>query len=469
MDRRWKVMAVTSVAVFMALLDVTIVNIAFPDIERSFPDDPVANLSWILNAYNVVFAAALVPSGRLADRFGRRRMFLYGVLLFLAASVVCGLAGSIEVLVAARVFQALGAAVLTPSSLSLILPEFPPEQRGMATSLWTATGGAAAAVGPSLGGVLVDWQGWRTVFFVNLLIGLPALIPAHRLLRESRDERATGWPDLLGATLLTVGVGALALAIVKGEDWGWTSSRVLGSFAVAAVLLVVFVVRSAGHRSPVIDLRLFRIRSFAVANAGNIVFGAGFFAMLLCNVLFLTTVWDYSVLRAGAALTPGPIMAALLAPVAGRLADRFGPRAIAIPGSVLFGLGPLLLALRTGAEPQYWSETFPAILIGGAGVGLSLPAFTAAAVAELPRPLFATGTGVSACIRQIGAVIGIAALTAIVGEVAPGAALGAFHQAWVLIALCGLVTGLVSITMGRIRARQVDSIAPSTRALSSSP
>ncbi len=191
--RRWKVLAVTSVAVFMALLDVTIVNIAFPDIRGSFPRDSLGDLSWILNGYNIVFAAALVPAGRLADRVGRKRMFIGGVLVFLAASVLCGVSVSVVMLVTARVLQAVGGAILTPTSLSLVLPEFPVEQRATATALWTATGAVAAATGPSLGGVLVNWQGWRAVFFVNLLFGLPMLIPARRLLRE-RSARWR-WPS----------------------------------------------------------------------------------------------------------------------------------------------------------------------------------------------------------------------------------------------------------------------------------
>jgi EmrB/QacA subfamily drug resistance transporter len=265
--RRWLVLLVTSVAVFMALLDVTIVNIAFPDIRRTFAHDSLADLSWVLNAYSVLFAAALVPAGRLADRLGRKRLFLAGILLFLAASVTSGLAGSLSVLVVARAVQAIGAAILLPTSLSLVLPEFPIQQRALVTSLWAATGAIAAATGPSLGGALVQWQSWRWVFFVNLLIGLPALVPARRLLRESRDERAS-IPDPLGALVLAAAVGALSLAIVEGPSWGWSSARVVAAFAGAAALVPTLVVRSARHRAPVFELSLFRVRSFAVANTG---------------------------------------------------------------------------------------------------------------------------------------------------------------------------------------------------------
>jgi EmrB/QacA subfamily drug resistance transporter len=455
MARRWQVLLVTAVAVFMSFLDVTIVNIAFPDIRASFPDSSLSQLSWILNAYSIVFAAALVPAGRLADRFGRRRFFFLGLSVFLAASVACGAAGSVEVLIAARVVQALGGAMLVPASLGLLLPEFPLERRATATALWGATGAVAAATGPSLGGVLVDWQGWRAVFFVNLLIGLPALVPARRLLRESREPR-TVFPDMLGAVLLAMGVGALALAIVQGPEWGWGSARIVGSFAASAVLLALFLARSARHRAPVIELSLFRVRSFAVANVGGFVFATGFFALLLCNVLFLTGVWHYSILRAGVALTPGPLMAAVAAPIGGRLSDRFGQRVVAVPGGLLFGTGALLFALRTGTHPAYASDFLPANMLGGFGVGLTFAAFGSAAVAELPRNRFATGGAINNCIRQIGAVLGISVLIVLIGTPTPANALHVFHGAWTLIALTGGLAALIGLALGRVRARDAE-------------
>lgn len=451
MARRWKVLLVTSVAVFMALLDVTIVNIAFPDIRRSFPADSLAGLSWILNGYNVVFAAGLIPAGRLADRFGRRRFFLAGIGMFLIGSLVCALAGSLGVLVAARVAQAVGASVLMPTSLSLVLPEFPLEKRATATAFWTATGAIAAAAGPSLGGLLVNWQGWRWVFLVNLVIGVPALIPAVRLLKESRDERATGWPDLTGAAVLATGVAVLALVLAKGADWGWSSAPVLGGLGVSVVLLAWFTSRSRRRAVPLIDPSLFRIRSFSAATAGTFLFNIGFFAQLLNGVLFLTGVWGYSALAAGAALTPGPIAAALCAPLAGRLADRFGQRVIAVPGGLLFGSGALLLALRTGADHHYLATILPSMVLAGAGVGLVLPAFGSAAVAELPRARFATGIAVTACFRQLGAVVGIAGLVAVLG--ATDIPLDGAHRVWALAAISGLTSVVAGVALGRVRAR----------------
>jgi EmrB/QacA subfamily drug resistance transporter len=458
MDRRWQVLLVTAVAVFMSFLDVTIVNIAFPDIRASFPGSSLSGLSWILNAYSIVFAAALVPAGRLADRFGRRRFFFIGLLVFLAASVLCGAAGSVDLLIAARAVQALGGAMLVPASLGLLLPEFPLERRATATALWGATGAVAAATGPSLGGLLVDWQGWRSVFFVNLLIGLPALVPARRLLRESRQPQ-TFAPDALGAVMLAAGVGSLALGIVQGPDWRWGSARVLAAFAAAAALLVLFLLRSSRHRAPVIELSLFRVRSFAVANVGSFVFSTGFFALLLCNVLFLTGVWHYSILRAGVALTPGPLMAALSAPVGGRLSDRFGQRVVAIPGGLLFATGALLFALRTHTGHAFAADFLPANMLSGLGVGLTFAAFGSAAVAELPRDRYATGGAINNCIRQVGAVLGISTLIVLLGTPTPSNALHLFHRVWALIALTGAVAALAGLALGRVRARHADDAA----------
>ena len=225
-------------------------------------------------------------------------------------------------------------------------------------------------------------------------------MPARRVLREVRDPRGV-LPDALGSALLVAGVGALALGIVKGSDWGWASPRVIGALAAAAVLLPAVLLRSARHRAPVIELSLFRARSFAVANAGMFAFSTAFYALLLCNVLFLTQVWGYSILTAGFAVTPGPLTAALTAPIAGRLSDRFGQRVVALPGALFFTAGCALFAVTMGATPSYASEYLIPTMLTGAGVGFSFASWGSAAVAQLPPARFATGSAVLACVRQI--------------------------------------------------------------------
>ncbi len=437
MEHRWKVLVVNSVAVFLALLDVTIVNIAFPDVQASFRGDSPADLSWVLNLPG---RGGGLPGGVGGVRAGR---------IGVAAGGGPHGAGTRRRGAAADLAQPDPARVSGGAT---------GDRYGAVDGDRSGGGGGRAVAGRVAGGL----ESWRAVFFVNLFIGLPMLVPARRLLRDSRDENAPGWPDLVGAVLLLAGVGALALAIVKGQDWSCGSVRVLATAAGALVAIAVFVWRSAVHPRPVVDLGLFRIRSFAVASAGTFVFGVGFFGLLLCNVLFLTTAWHYTILHAGAALSPAPLAAAALASLSGRLSERYGQRAVAIPGNLLFGLGALLLILQTGSQPDYWRAFLPAAVVAGMGVGLSLPAFGSAAVAELPRARFATGSAIASRFRQLGAVVGIAALVAVVSSAASGDGVTAFHRAWSVVAASGLLAALISIALGRIRARDAEQVRQRT-------
>jgi EmrB/QacA subfamily drug resistance transporter len=289
MAHRWKVLAVTSIGLFMASLDLFIVNIAFPDLSTSFGDASLSSLSWVLNGYAIIFAALLVPAGRVADRIGRKRVFIAGLLLFAAASALCAAAPSIPFLVGARALQAVGAAMMIPTTLGLLLPAFPPEQRPVAIGIWSAVSGVAAALGPPIGGLLVQLS-WHWIFLVNVPIGLITAFVAVRILDEVKAPE-DGRPDLLGAALLALGIGVLTLGIVEGPEWGWSDPRVIGSFVAAIALVAGFLLRSAHHRAPVIELPLLKVRSFALANLATLVFFMGFGAMLLSGVLLLTEVW----------------------------------------------------------------------------------------------------------------------------------------------------------------------------------
>ncbi len=267
MQRRTAALLVACAGSYLAFLDTTIVNTSFPDIAGWFPEAGRAELSWILDAYFIVLAALLVPAGGLADRLGRKRVFLAGLLAFVVTSVGCALAPSWEALVAARVLQGAAAAVLAPASLALVLPEFPPARRATAVGIWGAAAALAAASGPPLGGVLVEVADWRWIFLVNLPLGLAAYLVGRRVLRESRDEQATGLPDLPGAAVSALALGLLALGIVEGESWGWTSAGVLGSLGGAALLLVVLARRCVTHPRPIVDPALMRIASFRRGSA----------------------------------------------------------------------------------------------------------------------------------------------------------------------------------------------------------
>jgi MFS family permease len=340
--------------------------------------------------------------------------------------------------------------MLLPTSLGLLLPEFPPERRATAVGAWAAMGAVAAAAGPPIGGVLVE-ASWRWVFLVNLPIGIALAVAAARILRETRDPAAQRLPDVIGAAVLVAVIGTLTLAIVKGPDWGWTDGRVLGLFALSVGLVPVFLARSARHPAPVVELEMLRVRSFAAANVGALLFFAGFGAMLLAGVLWLTGVWGYSVLEAGLALAPGPAAAAVFAAPAGRLADRYGQRAVGLPGALLFGASFAWLALRMGTEPAYASEYLPALIVSGAGVGLTIPALSSAAAASLPAARFATGSAVLGSSRQIGSALGVAVLVAILGNPGPAEAPAAFERAWWVIAAISVGVAAAFVAMGRVR------------------
>jgi EmrB/QacA subfamily drug resistance transporter len=301
----WRTLAITSLAIFAVNLDTTVLFVAFPAIRETFRGVTPAELSWVLNAYTIVFGALLVPAGRLADRVGRRHIFVGGVAVFTAASLACGLAPTPSVLVAARVLQAVGAAMLLPSSLALILAAFTRAQWPVAVSLWGAVGALSAAVGPSLGALIIDGIGWRWVFFINLPVGAIA-IAAGRAMRESRDPDGGRLPDPLGIALVVASVGLVALAIVQGDVWGWTSARTLAAAAAGTVLFALFLVESVRSPAPVLDLTLFRDATYRRANLATLLFAVAFSAMFFGLILFQTQVWHYSIIRAGLGITPGP-------------------------------------------------------------------------------------------------------------------------------------------------------------------
>src|SRR4051812_27524320 len=407
MAHKWRVLIVVSAGGFMARPDLFIVTIASPAIGRDFGGTSLASLSWILNAYAIVFAALLVPAGRTADRLGRKRSFVAGLALFTLASALCAAAPNVELLVAARLLQAIGAASVFPTSLALLLPEFAPAERRKAVSIWAAVGAVAAAAGPPIGGLLVQ-AGWQLVFLVNVPIGIVLLVAAVRTLSETREAKGTPAPDLGGAALLTAAIGSLTFAIVKAADWGWGSTRTLALLAAAALLLAAFWRRSTTHPAPIVEPKLLEVRSFALANTGALLFFMAFGAMLLSSVLFLTGVWHESVLRAGLQIAPGPAMAALFAVPAGLLAARVGERVTGALGALLFAVGGALWVTRIGPTPDYAADFLPGMLIGGAGVGLVIPSLTSAATSSLPPERFATGSAVLSMSRQIGVALGVA-------------------------------------------------------------
>jgi EmrB/QacA subfamily drug resistance transporter len=450
MEKRWKILILCSLGLFMASLDLFIVNIAFPDLARSFDGASLPSLSWVLNAYAIVFAALLVPAGRIADRVGRKRVFLLGLVVFSLASALCAAAPSVDALVAARVLQAAGGAMMIPTTLGLILPAFPVEQRPMAIGVWSAVSGVAAALGPPLGGLLVQLS-WHWIFLVNVPIGLGAALVGTRLLDEVR-EPDDGRPDLLGAAMLALGIGVLTLGIVKGPEWGWGDPRTLAAFAGAVLLVAAFVWRSSRHHSPVIELPLLRVRSFALANLATLVFFGGFGAMLLSGVFLLTEVWGYSELRAGLALSPGPLMAAIFSIVSSRLGARIGQRPVATAGGLVFAASFAWLLATVEPGSSYATTFLPGFMLGGAGVGLVMGTLPTAATSELPPSRFATGSAVFGMARQLGSAIGVAVLVALLNDSTGGDLLSGLRRGWWFALGAGVGTSLLALALGPVGA-----------------
>jgi EmrB/QacA subfamily drug resistance transporter len=459
MERRWQVLLVVVAGVFMAGLDVFIVNIAFPALHSDFPGTSLRSLSWVLNSYTIVFAAFLIAAGRWSDTFGRKRSYLLGTGLFVVASAACALAPSILFLVVARAIQGLGAALLMPASLGLLLPEFPPEKRHIPIGIWAAVGGIAAAAGPPLGGLLVQVS-WRWVFIVNVPVGLASLLVGWRILREIRHPESSR-PDFLGAALLTAGLAALVVAIIQGSTWGWASPRILALFALTALLIAVVAQRIATHRSPIVEPALLKVRAFSLATLGSLLFFMAFAGMLLASVLFLTGVWHREIITAGLEIFPGPAMAAAMAVPGARLGSRFSPGRVGAVGALLFALGGVWWVGHLSGTEHYAADFLPGMLIGGIGVGFMIPSLTGAVAATLAPERLATGIAVQTTGRQIGSALGFAILVAVLGT--PHTA-SDFTDGWKFMIAASLLSGVTLAAIGRAPAPAAspsDAVSPS--------
>jgi EmrB/QacA subfamily drug resistance transporter len=452
---------VTALGSFMAALDLSIVNVAFPDLEASYPRASQASLAWVITAYAIVFGALLVTGGRTGDRIGRKRTFLTGLWVFLTGSLLCGIAPNVATLIASRVLQGVGAAFLVPASVALLIGAYPAERRTQMVALWGGVGALAVATGPSLGAAIVSAGGWRWAFFVNVPIGVALAFVGRRVLDESKTTQASGRPDYIGVVLVTAAVGALVLGISEGATWGWSDPRIVGAFAAAAVMGTSFVRRSQHHPEPVIDLTLFRDRSFVTANLATFVYAAGFFAMLLGNILFLTGVWHYSIMRAGLAVTPGPLVVAVIAGPAGRLAGRVGFRRVIPVGAAFFTAGLLWYVSVVDATPSYLAHWLPGTLIVGLGIGLTFPVLSAAAVSSLPAHRYAVGSAVNQTARQVGGAIGVAVLVMLLGTPASVAdRVTRFHHVWFYGALTALAAGVLGALIPPRSATQTAGAVP---------
>jgi len=469
-DRRKVVFFVTALGAFMASLDLSIVNVAFPALERSFSHDSRASLAWVITGYSIVFGSLLVIAGRTADRLGSRRVFFAGLAVFCLGSGLCGLAPSVALLVVGRLVQGCGAAALLPSSLGLLLGAFPSERRSQVVALWGGIGALAVATGPSFGAALITAWGWRAAFYVNLPIGLVAWLVGRRVLAESVNKESASAPDFAGVGLVSASLALFVLAISEGPTWGWSSGWIIGSFLGAIILGTLFIYRSAHHPEPVLDLTLFKARSFTVANAATLLYAMGFFAMLLGNILFLTSVWHYSILRAGLAVTPGPLVVAVVSGPAGRLSGIYGFRRVLLTGFVVFASGLAWYAIRVGVHPDFLAVWLPGSLTIGLGIGLTFPVLSAAAVSSLHQEHFAVGSAVNQTSRQVGGALGVALLVVILGSPkSTTQALTNFHHLWWYAASTAVLSEIVCSRLKPLRALKSDGLALGEPSSSSQP
>jgi EmrB/QacA subfamily drug resistance transporter len=395
----------------MIMLDNTVVNVALPAIQRDLKIG-VSELEWVVNGYALTFAVLMLTGGKLADMLGRRRMFIVGLAIFTGASLACGLAGSAGFLIGARIVQGAGSALMNPATLSIITATFPPRQRGMAIGIWAGVSAMALAIGPLLGGILTQQISWGWIFFVNVPVGILAILVARIAIDESRDTSREQKLDLPGLLTSAVGLFALTYGLIEANKYGWTSGRILGLFALCALALAVFVVIEMRSRLPMLDLSLFRNPTFAGANLVMLLVALAMFGVFFFVSLYMQNVLGYSPTQAGAAFLPMTVLIVLIAPIAGKLSDRIGSRWLMGTGMILVSAS-LLIFSRLGLGSSFW-HIFPGLIVGGLGMALTMTPTTAAAMGSVAIDKAGVGSAVLNSMRQVGGSLGIALMGAIV-------------------------------------------------------
>jgi EmrB/QacA subfamily drug resistance transporter len=407
--RRWWVLLITCVPLFMMMLDITIVNIALPDIMNSF-NTGISTVEWVLNAYILAFAVLLITLGKLGDLYGRKLLFLGGLGLFTVSSLACGLAPNITTLIVARVFQALGGAAMMPATLSILNVAFG-DKRGMALGIWGAVAGVASALGPIIGGALVDAYSWRWIFLINLPVGVLAFIAAIIIIRESTDPTAERRIDIPGVLAISTALFCLTYALVEGQKYGWGSALIVGLFAASFVTFVAFLAIERKIAAPLIRLNLFRNRTFTAGNSVGLILMFGLLSIIFLLVLFMQLVLDYSAIKTGLVLLPLAGMTMIVAPISGRLSDTIGSRWLLFFGMAFAALGIYLMSNLTPTEA--WQHLMAPLAVCGLGMGLVMAPTTSAVMASAPMERSGQAAGILATMRQVGSVLGISVIGAI--------------------------------------------------------
>jgi EmrB/QacA subfamily drug resistance transporter len=412
-NRKWWTLGAVAFGLFMIMLDNTVVNVALPTMQKDL-NVSTARLEWVVVAYALTFAALLITGGKLGDMFGRRRLFVIGLVIFTASSLACGLATTAGFLIGARAVQGVGAALMNPATLSIITATFPPRERGQAIGIWAGVSALALAIGPLVGGVIVENINWNWIFFINVPVGVLGIVASQVFIKESRDTSHEQSLDLPGLATSALGLFALSYALIEGNDKGWTSPEIISFFVAAVVLLVAFVMLELKQRLPMLDLSLFKIGSFSGANTVAMLVSMGMFGVFFFVSLYIQNILGYSATQAGAMFLPMTVLIIVIAPIAGKLSDRVGSRWLMGGGMAIVGIS-LLLYQRATVSSTFWT-LLPAMVLGGVGMAMTMSPMTAAAMGSVPVDKAGVGSGVLNSFRQVGGSLGIALMGAILAS-----------------------------------------------------
>jgi EmrB/QacA subfamily drug resistance transporter len=453
-NRKWWTLGAMCFALFMLMLDNTVVNVALPSIQQDL-DASLSGLEWTVNGYTLSIAVLLVTGGRLGDIFGRRRMFLAGIVIFALSSATAGLAPDATALVLSRVVQGVGAALMMPGTLSIIADAFPPHERGKAMGTWAGVSALALAVGPVVGGFLTEHVSWRAIFYLNIPVAILAVLATIFAVRESRDTSVGKEIDYPGVAVLTVGLTALVLALVEGNAWGWGSTEILALFGLAAIALPAFVYLENRVKAPMVQFDLLSDRNFLGAVVVALVISFSMLGVFFFLALYMQNILGYTPLEAGVRFLPSTLMIVGVAPVAGRLADRYGPRWLIVGGLVIVAAS--LFSFSGIAVDSSYLDLLPGFMLLGIGIAMTMSPMTSAAMNAVPVQKAGSASGVLSMFRMVGGTLGIAVTGAIFQSLAGSNdaarvggddfvyALGTAMTVSAVIALVGAVVGGLAI------------------------
>jgi EmrB/QacA subfamily drug resistance transporter len=452
-NRKWLTLAAVSFGLFMIMLDNTVVNVALPSIQEDLGAD-LSELQWIVTGYALTFAALMLVGGKVADAYGRRLIFVIGIAVFTFASLLCGLADSSEMLIAARMLQGAGAALMNPATLSIIAATFPPRERGTAIGIWAGVSGLALAIGPLVGGLITEQLDWSWIFFVNVPVGILGIAASFAFIDESRDETHERL-DLPGLATSAVGLFALTYGLIEANTYGWTSPRIIGAFVIAGVALTAFVLLERHQRAPMLPLELFRNRTYTGANLTMLLVALAMFGVFFFVSLYMQQILGYSAVEAGAAFLPMTVLIILIAPVAGKTADRHGSRGLMTVGMLLIA-AQLLWFSQLGQDASYW-QLLPSLIVGGLGMAMTMTPSAAAATRAVPVDKAGVGSAVLNSSRQVGGTLGIAVMGAIVASqagalVRPESFMAGFERALLVAAAIAAAGAVVAFALVRPHA-----------------